>query len=1093
VHTHRRDGIAANGDQVCFHPATVQSYPLRVAELSLTEVRLLGPIEVLGPSGAHVNLGSRKQRSLLAILALAHDHVVSADRLIDDLWEGDPPERAIVSLYSYVSNLRQLLEPRRDAPPSVLTTVPPGYALRVPDIAVDVRRFELAAHDVSDLLEQQNWRALRATAHRALSWWRGPALGEFSTEPFAALHAARLEELRQVMVEDLCESRVEMNDGHVIADLDRFVSEHPLRERAWGLLMRALYAGGRQSDALRTYQRARSILSDELGVEPGPQLRDLERSILRHDDPLGDIGGGRERSTMRVSASEPPTSSSVDGHVGNPTGSHLPIVGRTSELRICREVLDDTTRGPRALIAGGEPGIGKTRLIEEVAALAAADGALVLWGRSPDAGPSPAFWPWLPTLRALIGLDDHHDLHPGLDALLSSSQAETRTTSETERYSLFDSIVALIERAARRHKVMIVLDDLQWADTASLELTIALATRLSSPGVLLAVTTRELDGIPNDVRVAALAALTRMTGSRRLELSGLDPDDTTELLSLLTNTALNPTVTTDVFDRAEGNPFFTIEIARLISDTTRTTRQLAEVPRSIRDVILRRLDPMPSATLELLRTASVIGREVDAHLLTAVTGRHDLLDCLETLEPAVLHRLVAHIDQRPGTYRFAHGLVRDVLLDQTPLQLAKAHLAIADALDRSDDTTEILAEHLWAAAPLADTHRTATQLEEAAQIAMSRGAYEAAQHHLERAASLYHSNDPAAGVDRGRTLSLLSSVSVFNRSPIASELLAPGTGRSGIDGADVGSVIIRLLEFYSLIVECDFAAADPIAHELGAIAEVTDDPLIRSSGHSAFGCSNWYHGRFTDAAQHLDRAIEAMDHVEATSEAGPIDAIQMSWPHAVRCHIHDLMGRLDDPESAADQVRLTLDGDRLWSVIVSDFSCLGAFMVGDHERARREADRAIALDPHTDFARWSRAILACRLAAHCAGGDAELGQRALRRFTRAKTAGANRTTMSIIYATLSLGLSRHGAAADAADAASYARAEIDPHTDLYTEPLVLTAEAAVAATRPGSTDEASRLLNRALVVTERQGARAVGDHVHRVARDLGYDMAITPP
>ncbi len=1047
---------------------------------------MLGPIQAMGPGGTAVNLGARKQRALLAILALARGRVVSADRLIDELWGDNPPERAIVSLYSYVSNLRRLLEPRRDAPPSVLTTVPPGYVLHLPDIAVDVRRFERAAHAVTELLERGSWPELRDTAEQALSWWRGPALGEFAAEPFAKLDAAHLEELRQVMVEDLCEARVQMHDGHVIADLERFASEHPLRERAWALLMRALYAGGRQSDALRTYQRARSHLLDELGIEPGPQLRELEGSILRHDERLGVAGFERPAVAASVPVVEP--AATVDSAAGNTAGSPVPIVGRMKEIEICRALFRDVARGPRALILEGEPGIGKTRLVEELAALAEADGGLVLWGRSPDTDRSPAFWPWLPALRALLELDERVDeVHPAVVALLSSEPSDAGQAGATDRFELFDAIVELIGRAASRRNVTIVLDDLQWADVASLELTIAVATRLTAPGVLLAVTTRELDIGRNDACVAALAALTRMAGSRRLKLGGLGPNDTAELLGALIGTAAEPVVTDGVFARAEGNPFFTIEIARLVADTAPLAPQLAEVPHSIRDVILRRLDPMPRATLQLLRTASVIGRQFDVQQLASATGHGDLFDCLQTLEPAVLQRLVVHIDERPGTYRFAHGLVRDVLLHQTPLQLAKAHIAIADALDHSDDVAEILAEHLWAAAPLADTRRTATQLERAAIVAMSRGAHEAAQHHLERAATLYHSADPTDADSRGRILALLSSVSVFSRSSIATDLLEPAHRRSGGDDAD--HVVLRLLEFYSLNVACDFAAADPIAHELRAIAEASADPLIRSSGHSAYGCSSWYHGRFADATWHLDRSIDAATRVEGA--AGRIDAIQMHMPYVIHCHLRDLMGQLDDPELAAQQVRDVLRGDRLWNVIVSDFSCLGAFMVGDHERALREAERAIELDPDADFARWSAAMLAFRLTARCAAGDAPLGRRALRRFAR-QTAGTNRTTMSIIFATLALGLARRGDDADAADAATRARAEIHPHTDLYTEPLVLAAEAAVAAAHPGGADEASRLLNRALVISERQGARAVSAHLREIALLLGFDAMAAP-
>ncbi|CAN5432144.1 hypothetical protein BH23ACT3_BH23ACT3_09810 [soil metagenome] len=1051
-------------------------------------VRLLGPVEVVDGQGASVGVGTRKQRAVLTILALERGQVVSVDRLMEELWGHDAPARAMSSLYSYVSNLRRILEPTRDAAPTVLVTSPPGYALKLMPDELDVVAFERAAVQVSTLVGEQRWAEARTVAGSALQCWRGAALGEFADDRFAAPDAARLEELRLVMLEDLFEARAETNDGQVIADVERFAGEHPLRERCWALLMRSLYAAGRQAEALRAFQRARTHLMDALGIEPGPQLRDLERSILHHDRELH----------VTLPRSRPPAVRPDPSLATDATRSHTSMVGRDTELAACRAALDESARGPRAIIAEGEPGIGKTRLIEELADIARARGMSVLWGRSLDGDASPALWPWLPPLRALIELDHTvADRHPELAALLASSP-DTSTTAhahEVARFALFDAIVELIHDAARASPVMIVIDDLHWADTASLELVVTLATRLSRPDVLLAVTTRQLDVGRNGIDVAALAALTRMAGSRRLQLRRLDHHRTAQLLHDVTGRPSDRTTTDMVLRRAEGNPFFTTEIARLL---TRPAHQqpVTDLPYGIRDVIMRRLDPLPPATLDLLHTGAVIGREFDIDLLTHTTDHRRLLDTLEALEPAVLQRLITHVDEHPGTYRYAHTLIRDVLIgNHTPLQLAKTHLRIADTLVHDHETAEIVAEHLWAALPLSTHHRTARQLEHAAHTAMTRGAYEAAQHHLERAITLTR-NDSGPGDPGGkvRALTVLSSVSAFHRGFVASAA-SPALARTRLvrnnASDDVHEVFLRSLEFARHLRACEFTLAEPIAGELRAIAESNDDPLIRSLGHTAYGYAVWYRGRLTDAAEHVRLAVDALDDPQSHPERLPDDAAQvLNFPAAIGMHISDILGDLADTSSASHRARSRLPDDPLWTMVVSLYGSLGALMVGDAERAIREAGAGVAHDPDGTFGAWSDGLRICLVASRCVGGEAVDGASILQVLDERYEYGTQRATLSVIIAALSMGLSRSGQIEHAAQAASLARGEVHPHRDLYSEPIVLLAEAMVAASRSDGSEEVSRLLNRAMVITERQGARAVTAHVKRVALSLGHQKSV---
>jgi DNA-binding SARP family transcriptional activator len=237
---------------------------VQLGVVSLVEVKLLGPLEVT-ISGRPVELRRKKQRALLALLALRAAEVVSTDRLVDQLWGETPPKAAVGSLQNLVSELRKLIGPE------LLVTRAPGYVLEVDRQRVDAHRFERAVRDGHRLEE-------------ALALWRGPALADLAFEPFAQAEIARLEELRATATEQLFDAHLaEGRHAQLVAELEAFVAEHPLRERSRGQLMLALYRSGRQADALEAYRQARETLVGELGIDPSSELQQLEQAILRHD------------------------------------------------------------------------------------------------------------------------------------------------------------------------------------------------------------------------------------------------------------------------------------------------------------------------------------------------------------------------------------------------------------------------------------------------------------------------------------------------------------------------------------------------------------------------------------------------------------------------------------------------------------------------------------------------------------------------------------------------------------------------------------------------------------------------------------------
>jgi YVTN family beta-propeller protein len=240
------------------------------------EFRVLGPFEVVDGDRA-LELGGSKQRGLLAMLVLHAGRGVSIDTLIDGLWGDRAPATVTKSLQVYVSRLRKLLGE------DVIVTRAPGYALAVTPEDVDLGRFERLTEEA----RTQPPAEAAVTLRTALDLWHGPALADLANEPFAGVEVARLEDLRQAALEARIDADLALGrHTAVVAELEALVRSHPYRERLTGHLMVALYRAGRQADALQAYRDARSTLAGELGIEPGPQLRELEQRILSHDPSL---------------------------------------------------------------------------------------------------------------------------------------------------------------------------------------------------------------------------------------------------------------------------------------------------------------------------------------------------------------------------------------------------------------------------------------------------------------------------------------------------------------------------------------------------------------------------------------------------------------------------------------------------------------------------------------------------------------------------------------------------------------------------------------------------------------------------------------
>src|SRR5215217_5639284 len=332
--------------------------------------RVLGPLEVKADDGPVV-LGGPKERLLLAQLLTRPNQVVPVETLVRGLWGEHPPLTAAKTLQSHVVRLRRALEPARTrgAAGAVLVTREPGYLLRVAPGALDAARFEELTSAGRRALADGSVEHAGSLLREALGLWRGRAFEEFLDTDVAVAESDRLAELRLAALEDRIEAELRLGrHRELVAELEGLVRDQPLRERLWAQLMLALYRSGRQADALLAYQRARSVLVEELGIDPGTELRRLHAAILAQ-------GPGLDLPPTAEAAPSAPLPEALE-----PVGP--PFVGRAAELAWLRAAWTRAAhgRGGMVLLAGG-PGMGKTRLAAEVAREVHDEGGRILYGR----------------------------------------------------------------------------------------------------------------------------------------------------------------------------------------------------------------------------------------------------------------------------------------------------------------------------------------------------------------------------------------------------------------------------------------------------------------------------------------------------------------------------------------------------------------------------------------------------------------------------------------------------------------------------------------------------------------------------------------
>lgn len=680
--------------------------------------RVLGPVAAWREDHA-VRLRGPRHREVLARLIVARGRVVPVDRLIDDLWPDQPPQQALAAVQTFVSQLRRALEPDRAprTPARVLVTEAPGYALRVEPDQVDAWRLDRLVREVGDLLAAGRSEAALRRAEAALELCAGPAFAEFVDAPWLRAEADRIDELALLALERRAQAALQLGRAaDLVADLESHVAAHPLREEAWRLLALAHYGSGRQGDALATLRRARHELREQLGVDPGPALRGLERDVLDQSVPVAAPAG----LPAPVAAPAGPAPAAVDGPVASPRGA--PLFGRSAELGALRAVAGAAAGGRGGLaIVSGPAGGGKSALVRHLAGELVAQGWLTATGWCPPDGGAPAGWPWAEVLDTLATVEAPA---PELAALISRMRGVDPGPVDGDpavaRFRLQRAVGSYLAQLARSRPVLVVLDDIQDADDQTLALLTRLAPDLAESAVLVVATMRDREDAAWPPRlVAALAELARHLPAR-VSLGGLDAVAVGELVRSVCTAPVDDETAAELARRTGGNPFFVTECARLLEAEGPAAATTA-VPAGVRDVLARRIARLPAAGRTLLGHAAVIGRRVDVDVLAEIDGS-DPDTVLDAVEPAVLAGLV--VEPGAGRLEFAHALVHDVVYEGlSRLRRARLHARVARILERRRPTEVAALAHHFAAAGGADPAAASRYSRLAAQDAEARLAH----------------------------------------------------------------------------------------------------------------------------------------------------------------------------------------------------------------------------------------------------------------------------------------------------------------------------------------------------------------------------------
>jgi DNA-binding SARP family transcriptional activator len=802
------------------------------------QLQILGPLRVWRDD-IELDTGPRQQAYLLALLLARVGRPISTSELMDMIWDYELPSSALNVIHKYVGTLRRLLEPAVPARAhgSYLHRRGSAYLFNAAPGALDLVTFRELVETAKEALAERRLDMALDRYVDSLRLWRGRAGGGFTHKSTALPIFAAIDDEFYAACTEAAELAVSLGrPTRVLASLQLAASMAPFHEPVQASLISTLGAAGRQAEALSLFREVRTRLADEIGIDPGPELHAAHRRVLSQSPP----------SPLLARTDQGGDGASVQTAAG--------LVGRTEELALLRQSVEMAFTGRPALrIVEGEPGVGKTRLVREIATETSRRGALVVWGSCLEGDGTPSMWPWEQTLRPILDslpapLREKwlaSELGGLLDVRDDDHATAPATSDSGAQFRLFEQVVTVVGHASVSRPVLLIVDDLQWADAASLQLFGHLAGRLPTGTVIIGAL-RDRAPTPGSGLSRMLAEASRLPGHRRIRLGPLGLTDVTELIRRETGHDPGAEVARGIHARTAGNPFFVQELSRLLSEGGSLgnggASVRAGVPTTVRDVVRHRMTGLDDSTHSLLRIAAVIGRDVDLDLLARAIGV-DIADCLERLEPLQALGLLETKPENPFSWRFAHDLVRESVTETTARQeSARLHLRVADALEHihADDefVAERLAYHLRGAGPLADPGRTAKALARAGRRAATKLAFAAAYQNLESAVQIART----AGLLE-LELSVLSLLNLLAVEP-------PGMGGSTFDVLERGAYLARRLgretaaaEFLYVRMTGAYVSTEKDramwARRLHEQGQASTDPIIQAYGRQAWGLHQW--------------------------------------------------------------------------------------------------------------------------------------------------------------------------------------------------------------------------------------------------------------
>jgi len=861
---------------------------------------LLGGFEVRTDGGATVGIPTQKYRALLAFLAAPAGRFHPRDSLVALLWDSLPHEQARGALRQAIWALRRTLNARAV---DLLIHDGDAIALDANHVHTDVTEFARAAAQ-SDV----------ASLERAASLYRGAFLAGISARetPFEDWLAGERERLAQMALASLANLLALQQAGgdrdRAVQTALRLLALDPLQEDVHRTLMKLYLSLGRRGAALRQYQSCVAILERELHAEPEAETRSVYREIVRE---ASTSSGARSGTIARrsVAAAAPDT----------------PLVGRDREIAELRVACTHAHAGSgRVAAIVGEAGIGKSRLVAEAMTEAAAGGAAVVAGRAYESAQVLPFGPWADALRRGRLLDDTTlgTLPPAWRSELArflpelGQSAAAPLDAVTNVAPLFEAVLGLLTAFARRSPLVIVLEDLHWADDMTLRLAAFVARALADLRILLIVTGREeafdagaplrrlVDDVERDVPVVQIV------------LTPLAHEDTIRLVHALVrdrDERLVEQMAEMVFKASEGHPFMIVEMVRSVG--TAAGRRLPAsiaLPQGVRRLIERRFESLTPPARHVLSAAAAISRDFDFALLRRACGLAEE-DVVTGLEELVRRRLLHAAGEG---FEFTHDRLRDVAYAQL-IQPRRTllHRRLADALVelRATDLTDhhaVIAAHYAEAGAWADAAR---HLYEAAQTAHDRLAYPEAVGLLGRAL------DALTRVRRDRPAILLEidiRLRLFRcLNPLADAraaehvILARTLIAEAPDDSREAIILVELAELQRFARDLD--AALDAAERARTLASSIGDARLLALSHFQLGVAHLTRGAYRPAIAHLASTVERLRPAPLREQVGYpyIPALcRLSWAYS------DL-GDVDEARRYADEaMRVARAGDHAPSV-----------------------------------------------------------------------------------------------------------------------------------------------------------------------------------